>query len=81
MDDQYGFSARFRAMNDQELIEAFNSQVCNQGTVSAKFIWMAAMLNEFNHREYDYAVIGDGQILSFGNKIRLEGKQILLQDV
>ena len=81
MDDKKGFSARFRAMSDQELIEDFNREVGNDGWVSARAAFLAALHDEFNNREYDYAIIGCRQGLSFARKVRLEGKRIVLQDV
>jgi len=72
------FGARFRAMNDEELIEVFNKQVGNNAVVRARMEYLMALHQEFIGRGFDYSVIGGNGNFSIACKIRLNGKKIEL---
>jgi hypothetical protein len=67
------FLARFRSFTDQQLIDAFNSQVENRSWVSARADYLTALHEEFKARRFDFSSIGDEHSLCFGSRVRLIG--------
>jgi hypothetical protein len=67
---------RFEKMSDEELINAFNSEVGNQGWTSTRGNYLAALLQEFQDRGYDFSEIGNDEYLSLARKVKLVGKKI-----
>jgi len=73
------FAERFKAMSNDELIEAFNREVGKPGWVSSGLLYLEALRNEFYGRGYDLSAIsGDGKGFSIARRIRLEGNKIVL---
>lgn len=70
------YRQRFAGMSDAELINAFNGQVGNPGTGSAKMDFLVSLHDEFEFRDYDYSAIGDKSSLSFARKIGFEERVI-----
>jgi len=71
------FKKRFENLSDEEIVDAFNSQVNGGGSGSAPMGYRAALHHEFIHRGYEYSVISDSDGLSFKNKVKLENNQII----
>lgn len=74
------FRERFASESDQELIEAFNSQVGNNGWVRSRGLFLRALHEEFEKRGLDYSGIGNANGLTVKNKVKLVGKKIELLD-
>lgn len=70
------FMVRFLAMSDVQLIDAFNREVGNDGWVSARAAYLAALQDEFQRRDYDYSAIDDETRLSLRCKLQLQGRTI-----
>lgn len=80
MQKQYSeFQKRFKAMSDEELIDAFNGDVGNPGWVAARAQFHCSIHQEFENRGFDYSDIGNKNTLSWRNKIKLIGKKIIKQ--
>jgi len=71
------YKQRIEKYSDEELIEAFNSQVGNQGSGSAKVDFLSAIHDEFKERGYDYSAVGNEEELSFAKKVKLVGKAVV----
>ena len=71
------YKRRMENYSDEELIEAFNSQVGNPGSGSAKVDFLSAIHDEFKERGYDYSAVGNEEELSFARKVKLIGKKIV----
>ena len=71
------FKQRMENYSDEELVEAFNGQVGNPGSGSAKVDFLSAIHDEFKERGYDYSAIGNEEALSFARKVKLVGKTIV----
>ena len=71
------YRERFKAMSEEELIEAFNGDVGNPGWVSARALFHYALREEFDNRGIDYLDIGNKNSFSWKNKIKLIGKKII----
>lgn len=74
------FQERFNGMSDDELIDAFNSDVGKPGWVSARSSFHTALCDEFKKRNYDYSAVGGTGGLSFIKKIKLIGKEIVFDE-
>ncbi|MEK7473681.1 MAG: hypothetical protein AAB668_03090 [Patescibacteria group bacterium] len=72
------FAARFKKMSDQELIDVFNRQVGNSGWVGSRAKFMSALPEEFKNRGFDCSAVGNGKGLSFMQKVRLDGKKVII---
>ena len=74
------FKTRFESYSDQELISAFNSQVDNHGSGSAKMAFLGALKAELIKRSIDYSSVGDARSMSYANCVVLKGKKMCLLD-
>ena len=74
------FKTRFESNSDQELISAFNSQVDNHGSGSAKMAFLSALREELNKRSIDFSSIGDTRSMSYANCVVLKDKKMCLLD-
>ena len=74
------FKMRFEANSDQELVNAFNSQVENHGSGSAKMAFLSALREELNKRSIDFSSVGDERSMSYANCVVLKGKKMCLLD-
>ena len=74
------FKTRFESNSDQELINAFNSQVENNGSGSAKMAFLSALREELNKRSIDYSSVGDERSMSYANCVVLKDKKMCLLD-
>jgi hypothetical protein len=72
------FAARFKALSDNDLVEALNSQVGNNGWVASRAAYFAALKQEFDNRGFDHSAITSKDGFSFARKVRLEGKKIVV---
>jgi hypothetical protein len=70
------FQKQLQSYNDTELINRFNAEVGNKGSGTTRFAFLAALHQEFIHRDFDYSEIGDENSLSFKHKVTLENKRI-----
>lgn len=76
------FKTRFESNSDQELISAFNSQVDNHGSGSAKMAFLGALKEELNKRSIDYSSVGDARSMSYANCVVLkDNKMCLLEEL
>ena len=67
--DRYGFGKRFRAMSDDQLVEAFNREVGKPGWVSARADYLAMMCREFLSRRLDSSSFIKGNRMSLAHRI------------
>ncbi len=74
------FKMRFEAYSDQELINAFNSQVENHGSGVAKMAFLSALKEELNKRSIDFSSVGDVMSMSYANCVVLKDKKMCLLD-
>ena len=74
------FKTRFGSNSDQELISAFNSQVDNHGSGSAKMAFLGALKEELNKRSIDYSSVGDARSMSYAKCVVLKDKKMCLLD-
>lgn len=76
------FKERFNAMNDDELIGAFNREVGNPGWTGARAIYLSLLREEFGRRKFDHsAIIADSGGLSLKRKMNLvDGKLVAEND-
>ncbi len=68
----------FKGMSDEQLIIAFNREVGNSGWTCTRALYLSAIHEEFETRQYDYSIIGNKEGLSFLKKIKLIGKKIVI---
>jgi len=71
------FQERFNAMSDEQLIDAFNSDVGKSGWVSTRASFHTALREEFEKRHYDFSAIGGTGRLSWNKKVKLIEKRIV----
>jgi len=74
------FKTRFESNSDQELINAFNSQVENHGSGSAKMAFLSALREELNKRSIDFSSVGDEKSMSYSKCVVLKDKKMCLLD-
>ena len=74
------FKTRFGSNSDQELISAFNSQVDNHGSGSAKMAFLGALKAELIKRSIDYSSVGDARSMSYANCVVLKDKKMFVLD-
>lgn len=74
------YKERFGIMSDDELVNAFNSEVGNAGWTSARSAYLAALHEEFELRGYDFSKIGNKEELSFRHKIKIVNKKVIVVD-
>jgi hypothetical protein len=65
------FASRFKEMSNAELINAFNREVGINAFVSSRAAYLSALHDEFEHRQWDYSLIGDKTKISLNQKIEL----------
>ena len=70
-------SERFKKMDDDQLIDAFNNEVGNSGWTRSRASYLTALHKEFDNRGYDYSDIGDKLSFSVKNKIKIMEKKVL----
>jgi hypothetical protein len=71
------FKHRMENYSDEELIEAFNSQVGNRGSGYTMVNFLSAIHDEFKKRGYDFSAVGNKEELSFAKKVKLVGKKVV----
>jgi hypothetical protein len=74
------FKKRFESNSDQELINAFNSQVENHGSGSAKMAFLSALREELNKRSIDFSSVSNAASMSYANCAVLKDKKMCLLD-
>lgn len=78
--DPYNFKERLAALNDRELVEAFNVQVDVRGWVSTRGHYLLAIQEEMVERGFDITEISSNGTtsgtLSLSHRIQLEGKKL-----
>jgi hypothetical protein len=70
------FKEYFANINDEELINAFNREVGNNGWVNARALYLFEMKEEFEKR-FDCSEIRDKISFSIARKIKLIGKKVI----
>lgn len=79
--DKYDeYLSRFGKLDNQELVNAVNTQIGTPGWVSSRQYYMAALYKELDNRGIDYSVINNSNGLSIKNRIYLEDKKIKIRD-
>jgi hypothetical protein len=71
------FQKLFEEYSDDQLIEAFNGQVYNSGSGSARMSYLSAIRDAFNRRGYDYSAIGDEKSMSYMHLVKLVNRTIV----
>jgi hypothetical protein len=74
------YKERFRVMDDEQLIDAFNREVGNSGWTSSRAAYLAALHDEFHNRNYDCSDIDGDSGTSLKNKIKLIGKKLVIEE-
>ena len=74
------YKIRFEKHSDQEVIDAFNSQVENQGSGTAKMAFLAAIKEAIIERFIDFSSVGDRLSMSYANCVVLKGKKLHVLD-
>lgn len=72
------YQLRFDSFTDEEIIEAFNSQVGNGGTGTAKMTYLRAIRSQLIKRNIDFSEVGDERTMSYKRKVNLNGKKIVI---
>ena len=70
------FNLRFDSYSDEEMVKAFNGQVGNQGSGTAKMSFLRAIRSQMIKRKIDFSEIGDEKSMSYANKVVLKGKKL-----
>jgi len=73
------FMESFKEKCDGELIEAFNKEVGVNAFVVAKGAYLFAIKDELERRGINCSVIGGKHSVCTANRIKLEGKKLLLE--
>lgn len=71
------FKAQLRLLNNEEIIEAFNRQIGNNGWTSSRGSYLGALSSEFERRGFDYSSVGNEAGLSLANKVKIENNVIV----
>ena len=74
------YKIRFEKYSDQEVIDAFNSQVENQGSGTSKMAFLAALKEAIIERFIDFSSVGDSSSMSYTNCVVLKGKKMCILD-
>ena len=74
------YKRRFEKYSDQEVIDAFNSQVENQGSGTAKMAFLAAIKEAIIERSIDFSSVGDRTTMSYANCVVLKDKKMYVLD-
>lgn len=74
------YKRRFEKYSDQEVIDAFNSQVENQGSGTAKMAFLAAIKESIIERSIDFSSVGDRTTMSYANCVVLKDKKMYVLD-
>lgn len=81
--DPYNFKQRLGSLSDQELVNAFNTQVDVRGWVSTRGHYLLAIQEEMMDRGFDIVEISSNGkstgTLSLSNRIQLVGKKLMPQ--
>ena len=74
------YKIRFEKHSDQEVIDAFNSQVENQGSGTAKMAFLATIKESIIERSIDFSSVGDNASMSYANCVVLKDKKMCVLD-
>ncbi len=74
------YQKRFEKMSNEELVECFNREVKNPGWTGAKGAYLCALHQEFLKRGFDISLIGGEYCLSFGQKVKLAYRPMLVPE-
>lgn len=74
------YFSKFDSFSDKEIVEAFNGQVGNQGSGTAKMSYLRAIKSQFEKRNFDFSEVGNNQKMSYRNKVHLKGKKLYKTD-
>jgi len=74
------YKIRFETYSDQEVIDAFNSQVENQGSGTAKMAFVSAIKEAIIDRSIDFSSVGDITTMSYANCVVLKDKKMCVLD-
>ena len=74
------YKRRFEKYSDREVIDAFNSQVENQGSGTAKMAFLAAIKESIIERSIDFSSVGDRTTMSYANCVVLKDKKMYVLD-
>lgn len=78
--DAYHYQERLERLTDEQLINAFNSQVGVQGWGNARAAYGRAMRDEFLKRDFDSTLTLTAHTFSFAKKVILKNKRLIYVD-
>ena len=64
------YQNHFSRLSNDELLDAFNKEVGNNGWTSSRALYLAALHDEFRNRKFDYSAIGNEVSLSLKKKTK-----------
>ena len=74
------YKIRFEIYSDQEVIDAFNSQVENHGSIGVKMAYLGVIKENLIKRSIDFSSVGDRLSMSYANCVVLKGKKLYVLD-
>ncbi len=72
------FFKELDTLSDEEVVEKFSVQTGAKGWASTKSAYLKALTRQFDKREIDYSAIKTDNGISLRDKVRLEGKKMIL---
>jgi len=71
------FRIRFKKYSDQEVIDAFNSQVENQGSIGVKMAYLGVIKENLIKRSIDFSAVGDEKVMSYAHCVILKERKMV----
>ncbi len=71
------FADRFSKKTDQELINAFNGEVGNNGRCTARGYYLHALRNEMENRDFDVSLVIKGDSTYYNRKVKIVNKKLV----
>jgi len=72
------YNQRMDSSSDEDVVEAFNGQVGNQGSGMAKMAYLSALRAQLTKRKIDFSAVGNSESMSYAYKVILKGKKIFI---
>ncbi|MCX6225519.1 MAG: hypothetical protein NTV01_12350 [Bacteroidia bacterium] len=76
--DRYGFARRFLVCTNQELVAAFNHEVCKENWVNGRADYLFHLHRELIVRELDCSSVVNGRNLSMEHRVTLVDKRLVV---
>ena len=74
--NKYQYHKTLEKLSNEELVTAFNRQVCVPGWGNARAVYSTALRTEFLNRDFDSTLIISEVTLSFARKVSLQNKEL-----